>query len=169
MRKLDLTGQRFGRLVAKERRDDGKWVCVCDCGKETVVFRGALRSGHTRSCGCLAAEVMKDIKGGRTRRKSKLNGARRLTFRGVEKTLSAWAIELNLSESTIRARLSRDWSVRRALATPSRHVDWSLLASWRLKELAEITLERVTDEPLRRELIRLTSALAERASATKGR
>lgn len=57
---LDLTGQRFGRLVVIE--DTGKtstpgrnkiWLCRCDCGKLIEVHSGRLRCGETKSCGCL--------------------------------------------------------------------------------------------------------------------
>lgn len=57
---LDLTGQRFGRLTAKyyltktnTEKPRRHWVCGCDCGAETTVDISHLRSGHTRSCGCL--------------------------------------------------------------------------------------------------------------------
>lgn len=33
--------------------DGARWLCLCDCGKFTVVISNALRSGNTRSCGCL--------------------------------------------------------------------------------------------------------------------
>ena len=57
----DISGQRFGRLVAikpiKERRY-GKiiWECLCDCGKICFVVNSELYSGDTRSCGCLRIE-----------------------------------------------------------------------------------------------------------------
>lgn len=60
---LDLTNQRYNRLVAKtrlsERSDCGhvQWSCLCDCGNEVVVVVGALRSGNTKSCGCLNRET----------------------------------------------------------------------------------------------------------------
>jgi len=58
--KLDLAGQRFGRLVAI-RRESRKgltfWVCQCDCGETSVVRRCHLRSGKIRSCGCLYQET----------------------------------------------------------------------------------------------------------------
>lgn len=62
---IDLTGQRFGRLVVIKRSDDkilpcGQkqicWLCRCDCGKEIVVRGSALRQSHTKSCGCISAE-----------------------------------------------------------------------------------------------------------------
>lgn len=60
-KKIDLTGHRFGRLlVIREygRADGGSvlWLCKCDCGAEVVVRSGDLRSGDTKSCGCLRRE-----------------------------------------------------------------------------------------------------------------
>lgn len=57
-RKLDLSGQRFSKLVALSTtglKDHGTaiWRCVCDCGCYANVSTRNLRSGHTRSCGCL--------------------------------------------------------------------------------------------------------------------
>lgn len=58
--RLDLTGQRFGRLtvlaLAPNRGTKSAWTCRCDCGRERVVMLGNLRSGHSRSCGCLHVE-----------------------------------------------------------------------------------------------------------------
>lgn len=55
----DLSGQRFGRLVAEY--DTGErtkhrsviWHCRCDCGNEIDSPASALVSGNTSSCGCL--------------------------------------------------------------------------------------------------------------------
>lgn len=55
----DITGQRFGRLVALRRDPPGlgaKWHCRCDCGKLTAVSGHKLMSGRTKSCGCYRAE-----------------------------------------------------------------------------------------------------------------
>lgn len=54
----DITGQRFGRLVAIERRDKNtgrawRWLCQCDCGNTTIAVTGSLISGRHQSCGCL--------------------------------------------------------------------------------------------------------------------
>ena len=57
---IDLTGQRFGRLLVLRRdlestsnRPGAKWICQCDCGKEISVPASRLKSGQTKSCGCL--------------------------------------------------------------------------------------------------------------------
>jgi hypothetical protein len=56
---LDLVDQRFTKLVAicPDGRIHGyiAWQCRCDCGREVRVPSGSLRSGATRSCGCLRA------------------------------------------------------------------------------------------------------------------
>lgn len=58
---LDLTGQRFGMLVAIRptvRKGLRAWVCDCECGVTTIVLTGQLRSGNTRSCGCRKRAVL---------------------------------------------------------------------------------------------------------------
>lgn len=50
---IDLTGQRFEKLVALEYRGKSKWLCRCDCGTEKEILGHDLRSGHTCSCGCM--------------------------------------------------------------------------------------------------------------------
>lgn len=57
---IDLTGQRFGRLVAMKYigRENGRtlWQCKCDCGNESITGYSNLLSGNTRSCGCMEEE-----------------------------------------------------------------------------------------------------------------
>lgn len=53
----DITGQRFGSLVAIKPTDKRKhgyivWVCKCDCGKEVEVCSSHLTNGYIKSCGC---------------------------------------------------------------------------------------------------------------------
>ncbi len=60
----DLTGQRFGRLVAKYPTDKRLcssvvWHCECDCGESCDVATVNLRNGSTKSCGCLQREAAK--------------------------------------------------------------------------------------------------------------
>ena len=58
---IDMTGRTFGRLtVQREAARIGNqraFVARCECGSEITVRGCDLRSGNTRSCGCLAAEV----------------------------------------------------------------------------------------------------------------
>lgn len=64
-KKLDLLGQRFGRLVVIEEVGKNKhglyaWNCKCDCGNEVEATTGNLKSGSTKSCGCLRKETVSD-------------------------------------------------------------------------------------------------------------
>jgi len=55
---IDLTGQKFGRLIIIERSNNNKsnkitWLCKCDCGNEKIACGGDLKNGRIKSCGCL--------------------------------------------------------------------------------------------------------------------
>lgn len=62
-----VKGSRFGMLTVQERVGkegrDTLWRCLCDCGKETFVTSSCLRSGNTKSCGCLRAQYRKQLRG----------------------------------------------------------------------------------------------------------
>ena len=60
----DLTGRKFGRLTVlrrapsrrygkKNKRAQVFWLCQCECGNEIEVRANGLKTGNTRSCGCL--------------------------------------------------------------------------------------------------------------------
>jgi HNH endonuclease len=54
----DLSGQQFGQLtvvsLASQRwRGNLVWTCCCKCGSQIDVPATRLRTGTTRSCGCL--------------------------------------------------------------------------------------------------------------------
>ena len=61
MKRLDLTGQVFGRLkvlsYAHTKNGRAYWNCLCECGNKTIVQRGNLRFGSVKSCGCLWKEI----------------------------------------------------------------------------------------------------------------
>jgi len=62
---IDLTGQRYGRLVVLRQvempgRKGVFWECRCDCGNICTCKAFGLRSGTTRSCGCLQEEQRKE-------------------------------------------------------------------------------------------------------------
>lgn len=71
--KLDLAGQRFGRLTVlyptdeKTKKMSLYWHCRCTCGNELDVSRDALLSGAKKSCGCLRQESWEGIKNQLTR------------------------------------------------------------------------------------------------------
>ena len=65
---IEMTGKRFTKLLVLERRDSRQhgtnstdmravWLCRCDCGNEIIAFGHSLRSGNTRSCGCIRSEL----------------------------------------------------------------------------------------------------------------
>lgn len=83
-------GDRFGRLTvlgAADKTAQGRrqWSCVCDCGATKTVQTSALRSGGTRSCGCLSRE----LKANRNRR-SATHGATRRGKANCTSEYRAW-------------------------------------------------------------------------------
>ena len=61
----NLIGQKFGRLTVVKRVEDyispkgqhsARYLCKCDCGNESIVKSIYLKSGHTKSCGCIRSE-----------------------------------------------------------------------------------------------------------------
>ena len=60
---LDLTGQRYGRLVfvrqfKKDNHNRWMWECLCDCGNTTVVLPNNVKNGSISSCGCLKKDLL---------------------------------------------------------------------------------------------------------------
>ena len=57
----DLSGRKFERLYVVRKSFTNKhrkvvWECLCDCGKTAYVATRELKSGNTKSCGCLKRE-----------------------------------------------------------------------------------------------------------------
>lgn len=56
-KRLDLAGQKFGRLTVLEfayvKNRNSYWKCICDCGNIYTVEGQHLKNGHTKSCGCI--------------------------------------------------------------------------------------------------------------------
>ena len=79
-RAKDLTGKKFGRLTPIERVSPCSmssvfnvwWRCKCECGQVVSITASSLRSGKTRSCGCLRREV--SARNVYTARRAKFNG-----------------------------------------------------------------------------------------------
>ena len=77
--RIDITRQRFGKLVAikysytnKEKK--AVWECLCDCGKTHYATAKDLRSGNTKSCGCAKVERARLLKYKDGRCKERLHG-----------------------------------------------------------------------------------------------
>lgn len=80
-RNIDLVGHRFGRLIVLSRSTtSAKWVCRCDCGNLVEVTTTHLKTGHTKSCGCLQKDIASEVRG------INLNGQRfgLLTVEGLD-------------------------------------------------------------------------------------
>ena len=55
----NLINKKFGKLIVVKRVENNKfnqaqWLCQCECGNELVINTNSLKSGNTKSCGCLA-------------------------------------------------------------------------------------------------------------------
>lgn len=68
---FDLIGMRFGRLLVLEKSSDReggsghtsvKWKCQCDCGNISFPITGRLRSGMSKSCGCVSREKLRTLR-----------------------------------------------------------------------------------------------------------
>lgn len=64
----NLRGQVFGRLTVIEPTENRinksvVWRCQCECGNEKMVSAASLKTGKTKSCGCLKEETDKMPKG----------------------------------------------------------------------------------------------------------
>lgn len=76
MRRVDYTGQRFGRLtvVGFSHVEKGRtwWECKCDCGKSIITNANQLQTGLTASCGCLRRETTGKLKYSHGQRQTRL-------------------------------------------------------------------------------------------------
>ena len=106
----DLVGRRFGRLTVIERNGVNEhrralWKCACSCGNEITVSTSSLKSGNTKSCGCLKREAKPPV----------WKGDYTITYNGKTQTISEWAEEVGMNYFTLYRRLSRGWDIKRAL------------------------------------------------------
>lgn len=62
LKQLIEPGKAFGKLtvtrLANKTSHGARWACLCECGKSVEVYGSHLRSGNTRSCGCLLMQYM---------------------------------------------------------------------------------------------------------------
>lgn len=60
----NIVGKKFNRLTVLEKTRINKqytpyWLCLCECGNKKEIRGDQLKSGHSKSCGCLLREVAK--------------------------------------------------------------------------------------------------------------
>ena len=78
MRYIDITGNKYGRLTVLHRTDDAitksgykkiMYTCQCECGKQKNIASAALKSGATKSCGCLNQDSNRKLRNDLTGRR----------------------------------------------------------------------------------------------------
>jgi len=106
---INLIGKRFGRLIVIKRSypngnaGEPRWLCKCECGKETIVRGVCLRKGEIRSCGCLRKELS------RNRRILPLGlASMRLAMDGYKRNAKMRRIKWNLTEEQFAEITQKD-------------------------------------------------------------
>lgn len=111
MKLLDMTGQVFGRLFVEKQKTEGRagnWrqicLCLCSCGQYCSVAAAHLRTGDTKSCGCLHLELAAELG---KRQAPKLNtrsvfAKRRATMKRPETRMKCRRIALRKAAITSR-------------------------------------------------------------------
>lgn len=114
-----LEGRTFGRLTVLPlvKMRPTMWLCKCTCGNELYVRSATLKSGASKSCGCLQKELARAARIAQGRNTS---ANKRITFNGVTQTQSAWAAQLGVDDSVIMRRLNAGWPLADALTKPLR-------------------------------------------------
>ena len=111
---IDLTGLVFGRLTAKHtaRNDRGilSWFCECACGNVSIVTTSSLRSGSTKSCGCLSIDNAKSLSVGDSAEK------RKKTLKKLWASNKGRAIISKAAEK--RRQMMKDGTMRKRTITP---------------------------------------------------
>jgi len=118
-KRLNLSGNKYNRLsvlsFAYTKKGKSFWNCMCDCGNEIVVSGTKLKSGHTKSCGCLQKEVISRMSSGKIQRHN-LQGKRFgrlkvLKFSHKKKRKAYWLCLCNCGNTkTVRADSLKDGS-----------------------------------------------------------
>lgn len=74
---VEMVGKKYNRLTVSQKystdnRGEVLWKCICDCGNEIVALGGNIRSGGTKSCGCLNNERIGDLRRSHNMAKSRI-------------------------------------------------------------------------------------------------
>ena len=109
---INLIGKKFGRLtvIKREYPNDKwrhtRWLCKCECGMEKIILGDDLKSGKTRSCGCLYKEAM--IKNNRKRRLNYGTANMRQIITSYKRHAKRRGLEYNLTEEQFSEITKKD-------------------------------------------------------------
>lgn len=124
MRKDDISGKRFGKLIAIKISDEkGKWLCRCDCGKEKTIYRCHLMTGKTKSCGCYNSELTK----------------KRLTRHGdciggkITRLYRIWESMISRCEGKYKCKYSEKYYRNKGIKVCNRWHDYTEFKKWALE------------------------------------
>ena len=110
MKFIDLTGKKFGRLTvlraSGNRGIQPLFTCQCECGNICEVRGDKLRSGKTKSCGCIQREY---------RENSDESRSKKYLVGGVEYTKREILEITHMSTSTFYRRLKDGASLEKIL------------------------------------------------------
>jgi hypothetical protein len=92
---ISLVGQKFGRLTVLKRseitRSSGAlWECECECGGTAIADSLKLRTGHTRSCGCLKVEARPNLQHGLANKSSTYRSWKEMRQRCMNSNSDKW-------------------------------------------------------------------------------
>jgi len=64
---MDSAGDKYNFLtlinyVGKTKQRKSTWLCLCDCGNKKIMVLSRLKSGNTKSCGCIKSKAISDSK-----------------------------------------------------------------------------------------------------------
>lgn len=135
---IDLTGQRFGRLVVAGRANNdnqGKpqWQCQCDCGQFVIVRGEKLRYGLTQSCGCLHNEQL---------------GERRLTHGGRRTRLYTIWNDMKQRCYNVRATNYKNYGGRGIRVCAEWRDDFGAFQQWALSHgyADDLSIDRIDND-----------------------
>lgn len=136
---VDLTGQRFGRLVVLERASNGKhgdivYRCKCDCGTIKEVTATHLRSGASKSCGCLRKEV--------TQKNKTIHGMKRTRLYNI------WVAMKRRCSPSCDKRVYDRYYGREIRVCNEWKTDFSVFAKWALNNgySDELSIDRINND-----------------------
>jgi len=107
---IDLTGRKFGRLtvikrVYPNRGEHPYWLCKCECGTEKIIRGNDLKTGRTKSCGCLKREIAKS---GNARRLSSGLATMRMRIAEYKRSAKRRKLKWGLTEEQFKKLTQQD-------------------------------------------------------------